>query len=91
MFDYYGFKRVIRRYERAFERNKEDIISKKDFHIEQLNIAIVAAEEVLEILEEQIGDYEEMAEDYKELEVHNIVDFLMMCWSLNLLGLDWNV
>lgn len=66
--DAYGFKRLVRKYEIGFEKNSARIFEEKDFHIEQLKIAISNAEEMLNCLGEEIADWAEALQEVYEVD-----------------------
>ncbi|MCI8291449.1 MAG: hypothetical protein HFJ25_04275 [Clostridia bacterium] len=53
----YGFKRIADKYEKMFQENPCKLIKEKQFHIEQLEMSIDAADEILGALEGEMEDW----------------------------------
>lgn len=54
MFDSYEVRRLVRRYERAFENGREKLYEELDLHIGVLEMAIATIEEKIDELSEQL-------------------------------------
>lgn len=73
IFDCYGFKHLIERYEKLF-RNRDELRKEKEFHIKNLQIAIDAADEILDINASEINDWAIAFHDVYGIEPRNIFE-----------------
>lgn len=53
----YGFKRIADKYEMMLRESPWKVIKEKHFHVEQLKMSIDAADEILNMLCEEIDDW----------------------------------
>lgn len=73
LFDCYGFEQLIEKYEELF-RNRDELRKEKEFHVENLQTALDAADEILALNAEEIEGWAKAFEEVYAIEPRNVLE-----------------